>query len=101
MTPPTAHPHQFASVQFGRGSSIRPGKPRHPWHWCIMIQRGHITHISTGWATLGEAEQDFRENGVAMVDKIERELAAMYSLNRAGGETEHYDLNVVNPGQRI
>ena len=88
-----AHPGHFVNVQFARGSSIEHGKPRHPWHWCILIQQGHVYHISTGWTTLGEAEADFRENGVAMVEKAEQSLKECYSHSPG----EPYDVNIVNP----
>ncbi len=84
MNPP--HSNQFARVEFARGSSIAPG-PRHPWHWVITIQLGHVYMISDSFTTLAECVDDFRANGLEEVAKIEAELRELY-----GGA----DLDAVN-----
>ncbi len=88
-------PHDCATVnvQFARGSTIKPDKARHPWHWCVLIQLGHIYHISRSFDTLTEAAEDFRLNGPALVADIEAELARNYSAPRC----KPYDIDGINP----
>jgi hypothetical protein len=91
----TAKPdiRQFVKVEFARSlASIVPGEPRHAWHWCIIVQDGHLYTISTGWPTLAEAVQDFATRGTAQVAEVETRLAEIY----AGPHEEPYDVAIVN-----
>lgn len=86
------NPQQMVNVQFARGSSIQAGKARHPWHWCILIQDGHLYEISAAFDTLGEAVADFEARGLDSVADIEKRLAEMYSHPKS----RPYDLGVIN-----
>jgi len=85
--------NQFVRVEFARAiCSIKPGVPRHPWHWCVTVQNGHMLAISTGHSTLESAVRDFLGIGVEQVLRAENELADMYAENG-----ERYDVAMVNP----
>lgn len=85
---------QFVRVEFARSLiSIRPGEPAHPWHWCLIVQDGHVYAIGGHCATIAEALADFAEKGQPMLHDAERRLAEMYC--EPGGEP--YDLAQVNP----
>ena len=90
----TADSRQFVRVEFARAlGSIKAGQPRHPWHWCLIIQDGHIYAISDSFATMEEAVADFGEQGIKRVVEAEALLASMY----CGPHERPYDVAVVNP----
>jgi len=86
---------QFVKVEFVRSlMNIRAGESRHPWHWCVSLQGGHLYDISSsGHKTLVEAVRDFALTGSEKVLEVETLLAGMY----AGQHERPYDMNVVNP----
>lgn len=87
------HPDQFVRVEFTRSiCDIRPGQPRHAWHWCILVQGWHLRTISGSFASLAEAVADFEARGVQAVAEVEAQLAALYCKPT---ETP-YDVGMVN-----
>ena len=89
-----ADSRQFVRIEFARSLvNIRPGESRHPWHWCIIVQDGHLYAISSGHNTLAEAVRDFVMAGAEKTREAEIRLAGMY----AGPHERPYDLAVVNP----
>ena len=89
-----ADTRQFVRVEFTRAVvNIRPGESRHPWHWCIIVQDGHVYAISTGHNTLAKAMCDFVLNGLKRVLEAETRLAGLY----CGPHERPYDLAVMNP----
>jgi len=79
-------------VEFARGTSIKKNEPRHPWHWVIVIQNGHVFAISASFRTLHQAVEDFAVYGVEKLTAIEQELAKIYSHPNK----KPYDLDVYN-----
>lgn len=75
---PRPDSRQFVRVEFCRGGSIAPGEPRHPWHWAILIQRGHIWKTSDSFGTFAECLADFEAIGAAEVPIIEKEMQEAY-----------------------
>jgi len=89
-----ADSRQFVRIEFARSLvNIRPGEARHPWHWCIIVQDGHLYAISTGHNTLADAVRDFVMTGAEKALEAEAHLAGMY----AGPHETPYDVAVVNP----
>jgi hypothetical protein len=72
--------------------NIRPGESRHPWHWCIIVQDGHLYAISSGHNTLADAVRDFVMTGAEKALEAEIRLAEMY----ASPHEHPYNLSVVN-----
>ena len=66
------NPEFFVRVEFSR--SIASATPRpYPWHWAIVIQRGHMFHISDAdFPELADAVADFLKNGVEIVAHLEK-----------------------------
>lgn len=78
MTKPNIE--QFVHVEFARAiCNMRPRESKHPWHWFVIVQRGHIYACSNGHATLNEAIIDFSEHGVKLVEDAEKHMAALYA----------------------
>ena len=89
-----ADSRQFVRIEFARSIvNIRPGESRHPWHWCILVQDGHVYAISSGHNTLADAVSDFVLTGIEKVWDAEAHLAGSY----AGPNEQPYDLAIVNP----
>ena len=89
-----ADSRQFVRIEFARSLvNIRPGEARHPWHWCIIVQDGHLYAISSGHNTLADAVRDFVLTGAEKALEAETRLAGIY----AGPHERPYDLAVLNP----
>lgn len=89
-----ADTRQFVRIEFTRSLvNIKPSEARHPWHWCILVQDGHMYAISSGFHTLADALRDFIMNGAEMALEAEVRLAKSY----CGPHEKPYDLAVRNP----
>lgn len=85
---------QFVRIEFTRSLvNIKPSEARHPWHWCILVQDGHMYAISSGCDTLAAAIYDFTMNGAHLALQAEARLAESY----CGPHEKPYDLAVRNP----
>lgn len=94
-TKPTAQAdmRHFVHVEFSRSLvNIKPGEARHPWHWCIIVQNGHIYANSNGFHTLADAIKDLIFNGAEKALEAEVRLAESY----CGPHQSPYDLSVTN-----
>lgn len=90
-----AHYKQLVRIEFVRGTSIKENSPRHPWHWAIIIQGGHVYSTSDSFETLQECMSDFTISfGYQKLSDLEDSMSRMYTENYQEGP---YNINQRNP----